>query len=59
MEDIAKHKEDLQRTIDKGRAIIDGGRVDEAQCAEINNELLVLHDRWEKLNLMALRFNKR
>ena len=58
-DDIANHVEDVADVIEKGEAVIKSDKADEIQCTEINNEISLLHDRWEKLEILSQRLHKR
>lgn len=58
-EDISNHRQDVEDVIDKGEALVKSEKTDEIHCTEIKNEVLLLHERWEKLEILSQRLHKR
>ncbi|XP_015765376.1 PREDICTED: dystrophin-like [Acropora digitifera] len=58
-DDIEKHVDDVADVVGKGKEVIESGKADEIHCTEIKNETRLLHERWEKLEILLQRLHKR
>ncbi|XP_068690393.1 utrophin-like [Montipora foliosa] len=58
-DDIESHVQDAAIVIEKGDEVKSSGKADEIQCTEITNETRLLHERWEKLELLSQRLHTR
>lgn len=59
MDDIKYHRQDVGNVEDMGQALIMNDKTEEIHRTEIKNQLLLLHDRWEKLEKLSQRLHKR
>lgn len=56
---MANHRQDVEDVIDKGEALMKNDKTDEIHSTEIKNEIMLLHERWEKLEILSQRLHKR
>ena len=59
MDDITNHRQDVGDVVDMGETLIMNDKTDETHRTEIKNQLLLLLDRWEKLEILSQRLHKR
>ena len=58
-EDISNHRQDVADVVEKGEAVMKSDKTDDIHRTEIKNEIILLHERWEKLEILSQRLHKR